>query len=270
MSYPINYPTPQNANVQIFSQGGSTSDWVKPQGCSFVYFTLIGAGGNGSGGSSSVGGGGGAAGAYTSFLCPAFLIPDVLRVNVGRGGVGNTAANRTRVEYQQKEGTAYALLEANSAANATTSSGAAAPSAMSQNYFTAMGFLNAVGGSSGANAGVGITQLSLFTSGGAGGGATLGSNGGSVTPIFNYPVIAGGNGGATPTNGRDGFSITSNLLLSCGGAGGGAAQNLPTATGANGGRGGFGSGGGGGGIGSSAGNSQGGRGGDGLVVIISW
>jgi hypothetical protein len=270
MSYPINYPTPQNADVQIFSIGGSTSNWVKPQGCSFVYFTLFGAGGNGAGGSSTVGGGGGASGAYAIFLCPAFLIPDVLRVSVGRGGVGNTTANRTRVLYQLKDGSGYELLFAASGANATGTTGGSNPSGMGQNYFTAMGFLAFNTGQGGANAGASIIQVSFLTSAGAGGGATLGTDGGSVTPLFNYPVIAGGSGSATPTDGKDGISILSNLLLACGGAGGGAAQNLPTAIGANGGDGGFGSGGGGGGRGSAAGNSQGGRGGDGLVVIISW
>jgi hypothetical protein len=44
MSYPINYPTPQNANVQVLYK---TDDWVKPQGASFVWFTLIGAGAGG-------------------------------------------------------------------------------------------------------------------------------------------------------------------------------------------------------------------------------
>jgi hypothetical protein len=54
MSYPINYPTPQGANIQIFqaprirtalaNQLNNTS-WVKPQGASFVFFSLIGAGG---------------------------------------------------------------------------------------------------------------------------------------------------------------------------------------------------------------------------------
>ena len=74
MSYPINYPTPQGANVQIFSEGGTTSDWVKPQGVSFVWFTLIGAGGAGANTANT----GGGSGAVTNFMCPAFLIPDML------------------------------------------------------------------------------------------------------------------------------------------------------------------------------------------------
>ena len=57
MSYPINYPTPQGANIQIFKDGGTTSDWVKPQGASFIFVTLIGAGGGGGNGDASLGGG---------------------------------------------------------------------------------------------------------------------------------------------------------------------------------------------------------------------
>ncbi len=49
MSYPINYPTPQSANFQAFYGGGTTRDWVKPQGVSMVRFMLIGAGGGGAG-----------------------------------------------------------------------------------------------------------------------------------------------------------------------------------------------------------------------------
>ncbi|NDC43043.1 MAG: hypothetical protein EBZ77_16090 [Chitinophagia bacterium] len=77
MSYPINYPTPQGANVQIFqasglaslSTGGTTFAWTKPQGASFVWFTLIGAGGCGNGSTQA-----GGSGAVTNFMCPAFLI----------------------------------------------------------------------------------------------------------------------------------------------------------------------------------------------------
>lgn len=268
MSYPINYPTPQNADVQIFSIGGSESDWVKPQGCSFVYFTLIGAGGSGNGGSSAAGGGGGASGAITNCLVPAFLIPDELRVYVGRGGIGNTVANRTRVEYQAKAGTAYVLIEANSGTNATGSSGAAAVSASTSNYFTAMGFLNSAAGGAGATVGQSITQTGLI-SGGAGGGSSLNSSGGSVTPLFEYPVITGG-APSPAQNGNNGISIFSNLLLGCGGSGGAGGRTVPLEAGGNGGNGGIGSGGGGGGICGSGTTSQGGKGGDGLVVIVSW
>jgi hypothetical protein len=273
MSYPINYPTPQNADVQIFSRGGSISNWVKPQGCSFVYFLLIGAGANGAPSTSagSVGGGGGGTGAVTRCLMPAFLIPDVLRVFVGEGGGGSGASNRTRVEYQLKATTAYLLFEASSSQNATTSSGATGATNFTGNYFTAVGFFNSTQGTNGAAAGANATLSGItFLGGGGGGGNALGADGGTSPAQYNYPTLAGGTGGASPTNGRDGISILSNLIVGQGGSGGGAAQNLPTAVGADGGNGGIGSGGGGGGIGSSSGNSSGGKGGNGLAVIISW
>lgn len=268
MSYPINYPTPQNANVQLFSIGGSESDWVKPQGCSFVYFTLIGAGGNGFGGNTAGAGAGGPSGAIVNSLVPSFLIPDQLKVYVGAGGVGNTTANQTRIVYQQKDGTGYSLLIAQSAPNSTSNTGATGPTVTSTGPFYAVGISDAVNGTTGGNAGgtpPNVTQLSTILSPGAGGAGAVGNAGASVIPLFNYPTLSGGAGG-TGGRGRDGISILSNLILSCGGAGGGGSS---TAAGGNGGNAGFGSGGGGGGQ-CTTGTSQGGRGGNGLVVIVSW
>lgn len=268
MSYPINYPTPQNADVQIFSIGGSTSDWVKPQGCSFVYFTLVGGGGNGAGGTTSVGGGSGASGVITNCLVPSFLVPDVLRVYVGQGGGGNTTANRTRVEYQQRAGTAYELLSAQTSPNATTSSGGTGGASFTSNYFTAMGFLNSLSGQTGVAAGTATYNASQPFSAGAGGANALNTAGGSFNPLYDYPDIAGG-APAPAQNGNSGYSVFSNLVLSCGGTGGAGGRTTPSEAGGNGGNGAFGSGGGGGGR-CGSGTSNGGRGGDGLVVIISW
>lgn len=265
MSYPINYPTPQNADVQIFSVGGSTSDWVKPQGCSFVFFTLIGAGGDGAGGTTSAGGGGGGGGVITVCLVPAFLIPDVLSVFVGKGGAGSGGANRTVVEYRLKSTSSFLLLAATSSANASGSTGQSGGASFGSNYFSAMGFVNSISGQGGTNAGSNLTASTVLT-GGAGGGASLYTTGGSVTPFLGYPAISGGN---VNGDGRNGISIFSNLLLSCGGSGGGGGTSIGSTAGGNGGDGGFGCGGGGGGI-CASGSSQGGKGGDGLVVIVSW
>lgn len=127
MTYPINYPTPSNADVQVFIGSGSTFNtnartrtWNKPQGASFVWFTLIGAGGNGSG--SNPGG----SGAVTNCLVPAFLLPDSLSISVGQVG----SQMFTRVNYVNKA--TYVLFQANpgsfgtgGAASTTTSMGAA-------------------------------------------------------------------------------------------------------------------------------------------------
>lgn len=164
MSYPINYPTPQGANIQIF-QGGDPQTtghlfektWVKPQGASFVWFTLIGAGSFGD--NSTIGGG---SGAVTNFMGPAFLMPDILTVTVGKGGATAGAnGGNTLVSYQQKDGTGYTLLTAEGG-----STGGNSPTA--SNYFSAMGFYQSVAGEAGSSTTVNpssTTFLSVGTTG---------------------------------------------------------------------------------------------------------
>lgn len=154
MSYPINYPTPQGANIQIFTGrkketvGGTTNQWVKPQGASFVWFTLIGSGGNGNGTT------GGGSSAVTNFMCPAFLIPDGLTIEVAGGNQG-----RTMVKYYQKNDTGYTLLTAE---GSTDNVGGIVSN---PNAFTAMGFYQSVGGQNGA-AGAQSASATTFLSGG--------------------------------------------------------------------------------------------------------
>ena len=215
MSYPINYPTPQGANVQIFSQGGSTSDWVKPQGASFVWFTLIGPGGGGAGWNPGIiDGGGGGSGAVTNFMGPAFLMPDVLRVFVGKGGAAGNSSNgfvgdATTITYQQKADSGYTLLTAASGLGGTTGGdGGSGGAAFTSNYFTAMGFLNSSSGQAGATSGSNITASpTTFLSGGSSGGSN-----GALTANYGYsnpanrngffqlqPIIVGlGNSGSSP------------------------------------------------------------------------
>ena len=130
MSYPINYPTPQGANIQIFRAPAgavttnATQEWVKPQGASFVWFTLIGAGGGGGGidDASSFNGSGGGSGGVTNCMIPAFLVPDILQIRVGPGGAGGgpnsggSTGGRTVVFYQAKNADGYVLLTANAGA----------------------------------------------------------------------------------------------------------------------------------------------------------
>lgn len=198
MSYPINYPTPQGANVQIF-QGSSDlntsstiqtrQSWVKPQGASFVWFTLIGPGGGGNNSNS-----GGGSGAVTNFMCPAFLIPDTLVVDCGRAGQRNGFAGASaKIIYQQKNGTGYTLLEAG--VGGTPSAG----SNMSANYFTAMGFFQSVGGQAGSTTNI-TASATTFLSGGTGGttvtsnyGYSIGSTGTSFFQMSPIIVGVGGN-----------------------------------------------------------------------------
>lgn len=233
MSYPINYPTPQGANVQIFRGGDPLSTghlfektWVKPQGASFVFFTLIGAGGGSDDtGTFNVGGG---SGAVTNFMCPAFLIPDVLTVVVGAGGAVNVSGDETAIYYQQKTGTGYKLLTAGGGIGGVNAG--AGGSAMTNNYFTAIGFLNSVAGQAGKQT-TQSASTTTFLSGGSF-GATVTANYGYSTNAVGFfqmqPIIvgAGGSGGAG--------SLTPNGGVGCGGGG------------------------------------SNGSGGDGLVVIITW
>lgn len=194
MSYPINYPTPQGANIQIFTDrtrnlaAATSFNWTKPQGASFVWFTLIGAGGNGNGTPPSAFGGG--SGAVTNFMCPAFLIPDSLVISLPQPN----SSSSTKVRYQQKASTPYDLLTANNGQDA------AAGTAMTANAFTAMGFFQSIAGQDGGAYTVGQTaSATTFLSGGA--GATVTSNYGYSTGINNagyfqmQPIIVGVAGG---------------------------------------------------------------------------
>jgi hypothetical protein len=253
MSYPINYPTPQGANIQIFKEGGLTSNWVKPQGASFVWFTLIGAGGGGGGVDllNNFYGAGGGSGAVTNFMGPAFLMPDVLRVSVGRGGTaGDTAVNGgagtpSTVIYQAKDDTGYTLLTANAGAggdaggvgsSATAASGGAASVS---NFFTATGFFQSTAGQNSTTTTTDQTaSTTTFLAGGTA-SSTSTANYGYVATGYGkagffqmQPIIVGVSNPGTSAN-------TSKSAIGCGGA---SNVNLGVC----------------------------GSGGDGMVVIITW
>jgi hypothetical protein len=179
MSYPINYPTPQNANVQIFystplaGAARRTNSWVKPQGASFVWFTLIGAGGGDDGAGS-----GGNSGNVTNFMCPAFLIPDTLQVLVGKGVSGGLAGGTTAVIYQQKDGSGYTLLEATGGAVYPSSN-----TADNARAFGAMGFYQSIAGQS--YQATGSASTTTFLSG----GVTFDN-----TANYGYSIATGGDG----------------------------------------------------------------------------
>lgn len=275
MSYPINYPTPQGANVQIFRGGDAntaahtaTRDWVKPQGASFVWFTLIGAGGGGGGGmidpvnSLFYSGGGGASGNVTNFMCPAFLIPDLLQVAVGKGGNGgseatNTAANNgtigssTKIVYCQKDSTGYDLLVASGGGgggggNFAEGIGGVASSANTDGPMTAAGFYQCVRGQNGATGGTVITTNGLTF--------LMGGNGESD----NLTVITGYYGYSATL--RSGYSQLSPIPLSI--------PRISTTSSGKSSPQSFGCGGAGGGVSGISGN--GGSGGDGLAIIVTW
>jgi len=282
MSYPINYPTPQGANIQIFRGGDAgatdidafhqaTRDWVKPQGASFVWFTLIGAGGGGGGSmldsssSNIYPGGGGASGNVTNFMCPAFLLPDMLQVAVGRGGLGGTtngtdnpaspgiSGESTLIIYQQSKNDAgYTLLTAyggggGAGASFANGNGGTSPGVNPGGPMVAAGFYNSTAGQTGADG------SSLINANGQ--TFILGGNGGYypnsvVTGYYGYTATLAG-----------GYSQLSPIPLSIPRA----TDDGPTKQGSNS----FGCGGNGGGI-TNISNGNGGKGGDGLVIIVTW
>jgi hypothetical protein len=248
MTYPINYPTPQGANVQIFqaprlynstpANHQTNASWIKPKGASFVFFTLIGGGGGGAGFDATDTGGGGGSGAVTNFMCPAFLIPDQLAVIVGVGGAGGAfaanglAGRESSIYYDVKAKEAYVLLTAQPGSFGSVGfNGGGGGAAMAANNFTAMGFLNSTAGGAGST-----TSNTTFLQGG-----------GVSTTSYGYNNNAGG----------PGFFQMQPIIVGIGGYGNGTTRSRV---------GGIGCGGGGG---DSASN-DGGKGGDGLVVIITW
>ncbi len=266
----FNFPTPQNANYQEFYAGGTnpptrgtTYSWIKPRGVSMVRFLLIGPGGGGGNGTSTTGGNGGGSGAVTSFIVPAMFIPDQLSITPGIGGTAGGAGVGTAILFRIGNFSTNVLV-------AQASNGQTAGGAQPSNYFTAAGIFSSTAGQAGANgsatgAGTNVSaSTTTFLSGGAGGagGSAGAETGGSVTPVFGYPVLAAATGGGTAV-GKDGYFITQPLLVGCGGAGG----TTSTTAGTRGGRGGIGCGGGGAGEDSLTG---GGQGGGGAVFIWAW
>jgi hypothetical protein len=246
MSYPFNYPTPTNADVQIFSEPAASNangTWVKPQGASFVWFTLIGAGGGGASTDSATQGYGGGSGAVTNCMVPAFLIPDFLQVKVGFGGAGGAPAGNngasggsTVVSYQQKAGTAYTLISADYGKGGSVGGTGAGGNAVASNYFSCMGFYQSVAGQA-SNGTIITASATTFLS--------AGSSASSGTETVNYGY----------TSSRNGFFQISPIIVGAAGIGPSGIAGIGC--------------GGGGGDASTLGQ-PGGRGGNGLCVIITW
>lgn len=89
-------------NIQSFyaPAGAITQwqDWIKPRGITMVSMLLIGGGGGGGGGFTAAstnargGGAGGASSSIAFHIFPAFVLPDILKVTVGLGGVGGSGS----------------------------------------------------------------------------------------------------------------------------------------------------------------------------------
>jgi hypothetical protein len=284
-------------NTQVFYRTGPWETWIKPKGCKFIHFFVLGGGAGGAGGLTGIagtnrnGGGGGGSSALTTLLIPAFFVPERLHILIGPGGAGGAASSNgtagTVTYVGINNATTFAqnhLIISSSNNNTAGNSNAAAgtgnnPNTVANSVLMGMGIFNSIGGVNGSvggtfGAGTNIT-ISRPTTGGAGGGGLTTANaqavGGNITDNGFIPTISGGAVGGF--NGGAGFNqFTPSSLLSTelplfftGGAGGGSNAS---GTGGNGGDGSFGCGGGGGGAGLTGG--RGGRGGDGLVIITCW
>ena len=277
MSYPINYPTPQGANVQIFranttpSSRNYSTTWVKPQGASMVWFTLIGPGGRGAttdtnASGSAASGGGGGSGAVTNCMMPAFLIPDTLVIEVYAGG--NSLTYDTEIYYQNKTGNAYSLLlaekgDAAPTVNTTTSAivgaGGAGGAASVSNYFSAAGFFQSVAGQDGAAGTTNqTTSTTTFLQGGSGGN----SSADQVVSQYGYGRAA------YNVQAQPGYGVISPIFASVASTRANNAFDTSNSSRAN--RNGFGSGGGGSFTTAVNDLRWGTPGGDGLCVIITW
>jgi len=278
------------------STGGYT--WLKPTGINWVYIYAVGGGGGGGGGQSTAsgsaagGGGGGGSGAFTCMFGPSFLLPDVLYLFPGGGGIGGApgggalagaAGTPTAIAIAGRNTSAYdTLIIARGGLGGSPASGgnggaggaggvaAHSKSAAVESTLGSAFIYQSISGQAGT-AGVqtgtatSISPLSYGpATGGTGGGGkstanVLGNGGliGSTLPYFyNYS-------GGTSTNKR--FAEGSTLmypLISSGGAGG---YGATTST-YHGGDGGAGCGGGGGGGAQTGG--RGGNGGPGIIAII--
>jgi hypothetical protein len=280
-------------NWSVFTRTPDWQSWIKPAGCSWIYVFAIGAGGSAgrfTNGASTAAVGGGGSGSVTRILVPASLLPDILYVRAGAGGVGVTTAGTVgsagQISYLAiaPNTTAQNLICTFPPGNGSTGGGTggtgASAATSASGIWINVSLFTSIAGQAGANAaqvanaaGSSITfgTSGLPVTGGSGGGNGTG-NGGDITGSGLMPTISGGVG-TTGGSGNSGFRQGQNYapgfklfpLLFSGGTGGGGHT---TGTAGNGGNGGYGCGGGGGGSTSGAGTSgNGGSGGDALILI---
>ena len=300
----FNLPPLTAASVEVFTGPVATVTntqwitWCKPRGVSMIPFVGIGSGAGGGGGFSRAAGtpgggaGGGGSAGMARVLVPAFLVPDVLYLQIGAGGVGGFAGNgssgiQTYVSVFPSTVAGNVLLVSSNAApafgqigtaTAAGSGGTAATIATIANMpLAAMGIFSMIAGQVGSigapETGADGTSTPFPTTGlrvtsGAGGAGVTAVDfaGGIITPTANSYLgqqcaaapAAGGNSGS-------GGRLINQPLFGLGGCGGGSSD---TGTGGDGGNGGIGCGGGGAGAGVTGG--RGGTGGSGLIAITCW
>ena len=280
------------ANGPMYVSAATTSTafqtWQKPIGAKFVHFFVLGAGAGGgissNGSTGGKGGGGGGSAGHVTGLFLANLLPDILYINVGVGGIGGLPSSTGSaldgsggdgalsyvMIYPDTSFTATnVLLQSGSAAaiggrtggSVSTNGQAGTVWTPTGNIFNKLGLISAYAGQAG---GAGVTGaqglnvlISGITTGGAGGSGTntgLPINGGSIIGYGKIPTISGGTTASTLTiNGSGNYmssrpntvGMTYGQMFFSGGAGG--ASIVSGGDGGRGGDGAFGCGGGGGG-----------------------
>lgn len=288
-------PQRGNANWKVFY--AASADWqtyMKPPGASMIYILMLGSGAGGSrvaNGSVTQGGGGGGGGGMVRAFIPAALLPDIIYVRPGRGGLGATSPATTGgagedsfVSIAASTTTSNLIIRTNGAAapSTTQAGGGGGPSSsLASAAFASFGLWSSIAGQLGgagsvaANSnGASVTpgQSGVISTGGAGGANGTGTPG-SITANGLFPGIATDT--SVPNGAREGFQkgaiiapgLKSFPLIFTGGTGGVGVSTATTA--GNGGNASYGGGGGGGGSGTNVGSisGNGGNGGDGLIII---
>jgi len=278
-------------STYTFYATGNWQTFENPRNAKFIEIFCLGGGAGGGhctvGAGSVSGAGGGGSGGIVRGIIPAFLLPDILYILVGKGGTGGRVTGASGlgggISYISLNGTTseQTLICKSSTAGAVGGAGvaggagaAASISSLTLSAFGDLGLFTAIAGVIGSTGGLnvvpspGSSQAALgtnLTTGGAGGGGKIASafaTGGTITSA-SVILTSQVNGGVTTS--QDGDSGYGTLQPFCGTGGAGGAARI-TGTGGKGGNGYFGCGGGGGGAGSVVG-SNGGDGGGGLVII---
>ena len=282
----FNIPSQQQQTFTFYATGiNSWQTWNKPRNAKMIQIFCLGggaAGGTSFVAANSAGAGGGGSGGIVRGLIPAFLLPNTLYIQVGKGGSSPTGTNITgpeglisNVSLQPSASDQFLICKSQSTSSGggqpNTGAGAGATiSVVASAAFGNLGLFTAIAGVAGSG-GVsvvpnpGLSQAALSTNlvtGGAGGGprnASAFGTGGTITQataILTTPVSGGVTGGQ---NGDNGYG-TLQPFCGTGGAGG---AGITSGLGGAGGDGWYGCGGGG----AGGGGTKGGQGGDGLVII---
>jgi hypothetical protein len=258
----------------------TTQNWTKPPLLKRLEVKAVGGGGGGGGGAAGIatanrtGGGGGAGGYYQEVSVDASVVPSIMYVEIGAGGIGGNggiAGGGNGTIGTAGGGTFVGdLIQAfgSPAGGAGLASGTTIAGGANG---LGLGLFGTNSGGAGNSTAGGATTDNLMAAGGGGGGGLNTSNAQAVGGIGgrggrfsnSSPAAAaggtvGGGAGGTPTSISATFPVR---FLGGGGGGGGGSSNVNTV---NGGAGGFpGGGGGGGGAALSGGTAVGGRGGNG-------